>query len=144
MAFLKVNSNDLPKLEMGQLVTATDDVSLLIMYKDFPEGEISFETAVGEPIKMIVFISPGPKGPELTCGGAEIELSKDQDYFFGCEESSKEGEDGCQAGLGEGFWKASGNIQETMDITFKSMVKPTKIVVKQPTPMENMSRKIQV
>lgn len=79
MAFLKVNSNDLPKLEMGKLVTATDDVSLIIAYKDFAEGEISFETMVGDPIKMIIFIAPGPKGPELTCGGAEIELSKDQD-----------------------------------------------------------------
>lgn len=93
---------------------------------------------------MIVFIAPGPKGPELTCGGAEIELTRDSDYFGSCEESSKEGEDGCQAGLGDGYWKASGNIQETIDINFKSLIKPTKIVVKQPSTMENMSRKIQV
>jgi len=42
------------------------------------------------------------------------------------------------------MWKASGNIQETIEVKFKSLVKPTKIVVKQPTPMENMSRKVQV
>lgn len=39
---------------------------------------------------------------------------------------------------------ASGNIQETLDIYFKSLVKPTKIIVKQPNEQENMSRKIQV
>jgi len=117
---------------------------VLVFYKDFPEGTIEFETAVSEPIKITFFIAPGPKGPELTCGGAEIALSKDNDYFFGCTESSKEGDDGCQSGLGDGMWKASGNIQETIDINFKGFVKPTKIVVKQPTPMENMSRKVQV
>jgi len=42
------------------------------------------------------------------------------------------------------MWKASGSIQETISIKFKQLVKPTKIIVKQPTPMENMSRKIQV
>jgi len=42
------------------------------------------------------------------------------------------------------MWKASGNIQETIEVKFKSLIKPTKIVVKQPSPMENMSRKIQV
>lgn len=31
-----------------------------------------------------------------------------------------------------------------MEIAFKSIVKPTKIIIKQPMPMENMSRKIQV
>jgi len=80
MAFLKVNSTDMPKLELGQLVTATEDVSLLVFYKDFPEGTIEFETNVAEPIKIIFFLAPGAKGPDLTCGGAEIELSKDNEY----------------------------------------------------------------
>jgi len=46
--------------------------------------------------------------------------------------------------LGDAFWKASGNIEESMLINFKSQVKPTKIVVKQPKILENMSRKIKV
>lgn len=142
MAFLKVNSNDLPKLAQGKTVTAIDDISLVILYKDFPAGKIEFETTVNDPIKMIVFMSPGPKGPELSCGGAEIILSKDNDYFMGCEQSSAEDSNDCKAGLGDGQWKASGKVQETMDITFKSMVKPSKIVVKQPENLENMSRKI--
>lgn len=55
-------------------------------------------------------MQPGVKDPLETCGGKEIELSKDIDYFNGCKESSKEGDNDCKAGLGEGMWKASGNI----------------------------------
>jgi len=46
--------------------------------------------------------------------------------------------------LGDGWWKASGNIEESVTINFKSQVKPTKIVIKQPKVLENMSRKIKV
>lgn len=80
----------------------------------------------------------------MSCGGAEIELTKDKDYFLNCEESSKEGENGCSVGLGDGFWQASGNVEESMNINFKVMVKPTKVLVMQPKNMENMSRKIKV
>lgn len=79
MAFLKINSADIPKLESGKLVEATDDISLIIIYKDFQKGLIEFETNVAEPIKLIMFISPGPKGPQLTCGGAEIDLTNDNE-----------------------------------------------------------------
>lgn len=77
MAFLKVNSTDEKKLKKGLLITATEDVSLNVMYKDFGAGQISFKTIVAKPLKMILFIAPGSKGPELTCGGSEIELTKD-------------------------------------------------------------------
>lgn len=77
---LKINSNDLSKLEEGKLVIAADDINLIIMYRDFPEGKISFKTEVGQdPLKMIVFVAPGNRGPEFTCGGAEIVLSKNTD-----------------------------------------------------------------
>lgn len=46
--------------------------------------------------------------------------------------------------MGDGWWKASGNIEESVTINFKSQVKPTKIVIKQPKVLENMSRKIKV
>jgi len=77
MAFLKINSNDTKKLESGSLVVATEDVSLNIAYKDFSGGEIKFNTFAPQPTKLILFISPGQKGPNLTCGGNEIELTKD-------------------------------------------------------------------
>jgi len=80
MAMLKINSNDLSKLEEGKLVIASDDINLTIMYRDFPEGKVSFKTVVGEdPLKIIVFVAPGNKGPDFTCGGAEIVLSKNSD-----------------------------------------------------------------
>lgn len=113
MSFLKVNANDLPKLEMGQTVVASEDVILSIYYKDFPAGTIEFDTNVPETgIKQIIFLAPGTAPPEMTCGGAEIELSADDKYFDSCQESTKEKDNSCNKALGKGHWKASGNVQE--------------------------------
>jgi len=78
MAILKINSNDFPNLEAGKLVVASEDINLAIVYKDFPAGKIEVPTSVGkDPIMLIMFVAPGPKGPDITCGGAELKLSKE-------------------------------------------------------------------
>lgn len=77
MAFLKVNSADKPDLEAMKEVKSTDEVSLLVYYKDFEPGNIVVELAIFKEMKLIFWISPGSKGPDLTCGGSEIELSTD-------------------------------------------------------------------
>lgn len=75
----------------------------------FKTGKVKIPTNIKDT-KLFFFVQPGVKDPLETCGGKEIELSKDIDYFNGCKESSKEGDNDCKAGLGEGMWKASGNI----------------------------------
>lgn len=80
MAILKLNSNNFDKLEMGKLVVASADINLAIVYKDFPAGTVSVKTMVGnDPLQMIMFVAPGPRGADFTCGGAELILSKDAD-----------------------------------------------------------------
>mmetsp|Transcript_36493 Transcript_36493/g.79518 ORF Transcript_36493/g.79518 Transcript_36493/m.79518 type:complete len:119 (-) Transcript_36493:613-969(-) len=78
----------------------------------------------------------------MSCGGDELELSRDANFIDTCEATSNEGDQDCTAALGEGYWKASSNIGESMTIKFKSKIKPTKIIIMQSDNKENMAKKI--
>jgi len=77
MALLKIESEDINKLKNGETVVSTDDVSLNIYYRDFLAGKIDFNLMIVNPMKILLFMSPGLKPPNFSCGGAEIQLSKD-------------------------------------------------------------------
>lgn len=91
-----------------------------------------------------MFISPGLKSPNISCGGDELLLSGDEKVFESCSETSYEGENSCKNGLTRGFWTASKPVEESIIIKFKYRVKPTKIVIQQPDDLTNMSRQVEV
>lgn len=91
-----------------------------------------------------MFISPGLKAPNISCGGDELLLSADETVFDSCSETSYEGENDCKLGLKKGFWSASKPVEESVIIKFKYRVKPTKIVITQPEDLTNMSRQVEV
>jgi len=102
IALLKINSNDKDNLKKGSKLMADIDISMKIAYADFLDGSIKVETAVTDPIKMIVWMEPNMRGSDLVCGGAELELSKLPEFMDKCEVTSKEGENGCEAALSDG------------------------------------------
>jgi len=77
MAVLKIENDDMKRLIDGDQVLSTEDVSLNLYYRDFLAGKISFNLMINNPMKILLFMSPGLKPPNFSCGGAEIQLSKD-------------------------------------------------------------------
>jgi len=144
MAVLKIENDDMKRLIDGDQVLSTEDVSLNLYYRDFLAGKISFNLMINNPMKILLFMSPGLKPPNFSCGGAEIQLSKDPLYFSSCAQTSFQGDNDCNSGLNKGLWVASKNVDETMLITFKSKVKPTKIIINQPNELTNMAKRIEV
>lgn len=77
MALVKINSLDKNKLEKLQPVRGTEDISLKIYKADFQPGKVHALTNCTGPTKMVIWIAPMSPNPTMSCGGAEIEITRD-------------------------------------------------------------------
>jgi len=75
MALLKVDAENISKMEMKEYVKSSEDIQIRMLYKDYDEGEMEIKAMIENPIKVMFMINSVIPVPKPNCSGPEVSLT---------------------------------------------------------------------
>lgn len=144
MALLKVDAENLTKLEMKEYVKSSEDIQIRMKYKDQDEGEMEIKAMIENPIKVMFMINSVIPVPKPNCSGPETSLTAAK-QLEGCDdEGTASTSPSCDTAFSDTeYWQAT-DSPSIISIIFKVEIFPKKLIFKPDPDKGKMPSKITV
>lgn len=113
---------------------------MVLKFKFFTTDKMTINLLLSEPTKLQIFFTAIPETTHITCGGAEMLLTRST-IFKGCEADGTQSDNNCAEAFSlEQFWMPTED-PAFVNLNFLELIQPTKIVY-QPNPLTNLKPNI--